>query len=75
MFLLSDIPKADIGMPIEKKTLKDPYKPVVQLILNLYLMEPPFYADLNHASKTLDENKLTTLGLFSKAIYGVLGMG
>jgi len=75
MFLLSDIPKNNIGMPIEKKTLKDPYSPEVQLILNLYSMEPPFYNDLNHASKTSDGNKLTTLGPFAKAMYGILGMG
>ena len=35
-------------------------------------MEPPFYAELNNASRNMDKSKLKTLGPFSKAIYGVL---
>ena len=35
-------------------------------------MEPPFYADLNNACRTLDKTKLHTLGPFAKAIFRVL---
>jgi len=38
-------------------------------------MEPPFYADLNLASKYMDKSKIETLGPFSKAIWGVLYRG
>jgi len=35
-------------------------------------MEPPFYADLNNACRTLDRSKLETLGPFARAICVVL---
>jgi len=38
-------------------------------------MEPPFYADLNNACRTLDPTKLKTLGPFAKAIFQVLIKG
>ena len=50
----------------------DPYNPQTQLILLLYSMEPPFYADLNNACRTLDKTKLHTLGPFARAIFQVL---
>jgi len=47
----------------------------VQLILTLYSMEPPFYSDLNNASRNLDPAKLKTLGPFAMAIFEVLFRG
>ena len=38
-------------------------------------MEPPFYADLNNACRSLDQDKLNTLGPFARAIYRVLFLG
>jgi hypothetical protein len=35
-------------------------------------MEPPFYSDLNNASRNLDPAKLKTLGPFARAIFEVL---
>lgn len=35
-------------------------------------MEPPFYADLKDASRTLDPAKLKTLGPFAKALNKIL---
>ena len=48
---------------------------MTELILMLYSMEPPFYADLNKACRDLDHQKLKTLGPFAKAIFGVLLYG
>lgn len=53
----------------------NPYSPEVQLILNLYSMEPPIYSDVNKASRKLDMSKLRTLGPFAKAIFRVLYCG
>lgn len=68
--MLLSIEDGDIDKPITSYT--DANSPQVQLIMNLYSMEPSFYADLNNASMTMDESKLTTLGPFAKALYGVL---
>ena len=38
-------------------------------------MEPPFYADVNNASRTMDITKLKTLGPFAQAIFRMLIYG
>ena len=70
-----DMGDYDINHPITMDIYKDPYHPVTELILILYSMEPPFYADLNKACRDLDHQKLKTLGPFAKAIFGVLKCG
>jgi len=66
---------SDIDKPLSEDTLSDPHSPEVQLILNLYSMEPPFYADVNNASRSLDKSKLQTLGPFAMAIFKILLCG
>ena len=70
-----DMGDYDIDLPITWDIYKDPNHPVTKLILILYSMEPPFYADLNNACRSLDKAKLKTLGPFAKAIFGVLNFG
>ena len=70
-----DMGDYDITQPITLNIYVDPNHPVTQLILILYSMEPPFYADLNNACRNLDMDKLQTLGPFAKAIFMVLGSG
>lgn len=69
------MPDVDIDKPITRSIFEDPYHPITQLILTLYSMEPPFYADLNNACRNLDQVKLNTLGPFAKAIFNVLLFG
>jgi len=64
-----DMDDADIHKPMTWDTFKNPYSPEVLLIANLYSMEPPFYADVNNASRTMDITKLKTLGPFAQAIF------
>jgi len=64
-----DISDTDINKPMTAKEISNPYSPEVLLILNIYSMEPPFYADVNNASRDLDPQKLKTLGPFAMAIY------
>ena len=66
------MPNVDIDQPITLEICRDPDHPITQLILTLYSMEPPFYADLNNACRTLDPSKLNTLGPFANAIWGCL---
>ena len=70
-----DMDDADIHKPMTIETIKDPYSPEVLLIANLYSMEPPFYADVNNASRTMDITKLKTLGPFAMAIFKMLAYG
>lgn len=58
--------------PLTEEIMQDPNRPEVKLILYLYSWEPPFYADLNNASRVMDEIKLKTLGPFARALYGAL---
>ena len=67
-----DMGEEDIDLPLTDKIYKDPNSPQVQLILKLYSMEPPVYADLNNACRNLDPEKLQTLGPFAMAIWRVL---
>ena len=75
MLLSLDMPDSDITKPMTMEVFMNPYSPEVLLILNLYSMEPPFYAALNKAMRDLDMDKLKTLGPFAKAIYRVLLAG
>jgi len=70
-----DMSDTDLVKPMDRDVYSDPFSPEVQLILNLYSMEPPVHADLNNASRDLDLSKLVTLGPFAKAISGVLVNG
>ena len=65
----------DVSQPMTWEICCDPYHPVTQLVLTLYSMEPPFYKDLNNASRQLDQTKLKTLGPFAMAIFRVLEGG
>jgi len=75
MLFSLDMPDSDITKPMTDAVFKNPYSPEVLLILNLYAMEPPFYAALNKAMRDLDMDKLKTLGPFAMAIYEVLLRG
>ena len=70
-----DMDDADIHKPMTYETFENPYSPEVLLIANLYSMEPPFYADVNNASRTMDITKLKTLGPFAMAIFNMLYWG
>ena len=54
MLLSLDMKDSDITKPMTVEVFKNPYSPEVLLILNLYAIEPPFYAALNKASRDLD---------------------
>jgi hypothetical protein len=54
MLLSLDMSHTDITKPMTAAVFSNPYSPEVLLILNLYSMEPPFYAALNKASRDLD---------------------
>ena len=43
--------------------------------MRMYSMEPPFYNDLDKATRTCNRDKLKTLGPFAKAIEWVLACG
>jgi len=68
-----DMDDIDIHKSMTHATFLNPYSPEVLLIANLYSMEPPFYADVNNASRTMDITKLKTLGPFARAIFVMLG--
>jgi len=44
----------------------------VCILLYIYSIEPPFYAELNKAARTKDTSKLETLGPYARAIHVVL---
>ena len=52
--------------------LKDPSSPEVCLLLYIYSIEPPFYADLNRACRNVDESKFIDLGPFARAMFEIL---
>jgi len=72
LLLSLDIDKELIEKPMNTAIFDNPYSPEVQLIMILYSMEPPFYADVNYACWTLDNTKLQSLGPFARAISKVL---
>jgi len=70
-----DLGDEDVDKPLTREIYENPNSPQVKLILRLYSMEPPFYSELNNASRDLDVTKLKTLGPFAAAIFGVLCYG
>ena len=56
-------------------TFLNPESEEVKVLLYLYTMEPPFYAELNGASRTLNKEYLKTLGPYARAMYLVLTNG
>ena len=75
LLICLDMNDTDIDKPLTHEICRDPYNPQTQLILLLYSMEPPFYADLNNACRTLDKTKLHTLGPFARVVFEVLLRG
>lgn len=74
-FMLMSIGLEDNDALLTKKQLRNPRSKVVCLILYLYSIEPPFYAELNSACRLLDESKLETLGPFARALFEILNCG
>ena len=64
-----------LNEPLTEQICEDPNSPEVQLILYLNSIEPSFYDDLNKASKSMDEEKVKTLGPFAMALYAILQKG
>ena len=65
----------EVNKPMTNGIYENPYSPQVQLIMNLYSMEPSFYADLKDACKNVDQTKIETLGPFARALFGILRLG
>jgi len=51
MFFLNALELQDSHQPMTHTTFENPYNFEVQLIMYLYSIEPPFYADMNEACK------------------------
>jgi len=49
-----NLSEEEVNKPMTNGIYENPYSPQVQLIMNLYSMEPPFYADLKDACKNVD---------------------
>lgn len=67
-----NVDRPDEPLIISKYTdngLCNPDSKVVCLILWLYSVEPPFYAAINEASRTMDMDLIKMLGPFAKALY------
>jgi len=45
------------------------------MLLYLYSIEPPFYAKLNMACRSMDKEKLEMLGPYARALYELLAWG
>ena len=74
MFMILCIDFEDVERPLTKEDFNDPNGKVVSFIMYLHSLEPPFYADLNMACRTLDRSKLKQLGPFARCIYQILVM-
>jgi len=60
------------GFTRSKLGLCDPDDRSTQLILWLYSIEPPFYAELNKACREMNRELLETLGPISYALFLVV---
>lgn len=69
MFMILSVDFDDIERPLTKEDFVDPYGKVVSIIMYLHSIEPPFYAELNKASRSLDKSQLKKLGPFARCIY------
>ena len=67
-----DMDDKDINKPMTDDIFGNPYSPEVQLILNLYSMEPPLYAYLNKACLSLEVTELNTLGPYTRVMMEIL---
>ena len=74
MFMIMAVDFEDIERPLTKEDFNDPQGKVVSLIMYLHSIDPPFYAELNAACRTLDRSKLKMLGPFARCIYQILVM-
>lgn len=64
--LLSLLELGDLDKPIEVNTLRfDHAHPIVQTIMYIYSLEPPFYKHLNKACREKDVSKIDKLGPFA----------
>jgi len=61
--------------PLSDKVLLDPENKFVKLMFYMYSMEPPLYADLNRACRSMDETKLHSLGPYARVIFHMLNWG
>lgn len=74
-FFCSCLDSKNADKPCTRSLLQDPDSPEVCLILYLYTIEPPFYADLLKACKLNDNSKLQTLGPFAYVLQKVMQYG
>lgn len=67
----------EVKKPLTKTVLQDPENKIVKLILYMYSMEPPLYADLMKASLDIDYTNLMikSLGPYSRILFEVLTFG
>ena len=59
----------NVKEPITYEDLWEPKSKVVCLILYLYTIEPPFYAEINRAVRLRDKEMLYTLGPFARCLF------
>ena len=71
-FIIECMDPETVNEPITLEALKDPSSPEVCMLLYLYSMEPPFYHELQVASREMDESKLLALGPFAVAMYELI---
>jgi len=71
-FFLECFNSENAEKPLNEEVLMDPSSPELTLIMYFYSMEPPFYAELNRAIKSVDSSKLNTMGPFARAIHEIL---
>lgn len=63
----------DLDEPISEKSLmSNPDDPMVQTIIYLYSLEPPFYGHLNWASREKVINRIDAVGPFASALDIIL---
>ena len=63
----------DLNEPIPEKSLaENPNHPMVQTIIYLYSLEPPFYGHLNWASREKVVDRLDAVGPFAAALDVIL---
>jgi len=61
----------DVNKQLTKEDFTDPLGLVVSIILYIYSMEPPFYAQMNTAIRDLDLTMLEKLGPLARCLYQI----
>lgn len=61
----------DVNKQLTKEDFTDPLGVVVSIILYIYSMEPPFYAQMNKAIRELDLTMLEKLGPLARCLYQI----